>query len=325
MNLFMKTKLMTDSELLQVTMTVSKTEKVATLELLRYLVQVDERRAYATLACSSLFEYVNKILGYSEAQTSERVNSVRLMRSHPGVEKKIESGELSMSTASQVQRFFRQEKKVGNPVTEKAAHELIEELAGKSKREVEKKLLSKSTTDALAGSEKVREVSDALTELKFIIPEVTYQKLQEVKNLIGNESLKEIFDQALDSLLEQTKKKKGLSPKPTLPAKEKEVNETTKGGSADQKTHSRFISIHTKRAVSMRSGHQCEFIEEATGARCESKHRLEFDHYPIPYALGGSNEASNLRHACRAHNLKSAMQVGLGLSTHFLKNWTHRD
>jgi hypothetical protein len=60
----MNTKTWSDSELLQKTEVVSKTEKEATLELLKYLVQVDERRAYAILACSSLFEYVNKILGY---------------------------------------------------------------------------------------------------------------------------------------------------------------------------------------------------------------------------------------------------------------------
>jgi hypothetical protein len=49
----MKTNRLSDSELLIKTDAAAKNEKEATLDLLKYLVQVDERRAYATLACSS--------------------------------------------------------------------------------------------------------------------------------------------------------------------------------------------------------------------------------------------------------------------------------
>ena len=54
-----------------------------------------------------------KILGYSETQAAERVNSVRLMRAIPEVEAKIKTGSLSMTTASLVQRHLKQEKRAG--------------------------------------------------------------------------------------------------------------------------------------------------------------------------------------------------------------------
>ena len=131
----------TDEELLSLTKLASQNEKQATFELLKYLVQVDERRAYCRLSCSTLFEYVVKVLGYSESQATERVNSVRLIRTIPSVETKIESGELSLTTASQVQRFVRMEKKSGNPVSCIRVEEIVNACSGQSKREVEKTLL----------------------------------------------------------------------------------------------------------------------------------------------------------------------------------------
>ena len=306
----------TDEKLLILTKRAAQKEKQSTLELLQYLIQVDERRAYATLSCSSLFEYVVKVLGYSESQAAERVNSVRLMRTIPEVEDKIKEGSLSMTTASQVQRHLRQEKKAGNPLNQTETLELIESCVGQSKREVEKTLLSQTSQEAKIMQEKIREVTPELTELKFLVSESTFQKLNEVKNLVGNESIQIIFDQALDALIEKSKKKKGRatahatsqvteSVPATLPAKEK-----SKKAKASSQERSRFISIHDKRFINQRAGDQCEHVDPITQIRCTSRYRLELDHIH-PFTLGGSNAASNLRLLCRAHNLKAAMEAGL--------------
>jgi len=271
-----------------------------------------------------------KILGYSETQAAERVNSVRLMRAIPEVEAKIKTGSLSMTTASLVQRHLKQEKRAGNSLSQTAALELIESCSGQSKRDVEKTLLSQASAEAKGMREKVREVTPQLTELKFFIPESTFQKLSEVKNLIGNESLQEIFDQGLDALIHESQKKKGrvkVSDKIKDPIKDKEetvhersemVKPTSSTLPAKEEAtiptppssyRSRFISIHTKRIISARSGDQCEHVDPKSKIRCTSRHLLELDHIH-PYALGGSNEASNLRFTCRTHNLKAAMEAG---------------
>jgi hypothetical protein len=337
----MKKNDLSDQELLQKTEVAAKNETDATLELLKYLVQIDERRAYATLACSSLFEYVNKILGYSEMQTSERVNSVRLMRAVPEAKLKIQAGHLSMSTASKVHRFLKQEQKGGKPKSNDETIAIIEKCSGQSKREVEKTLFAQSSDEALVLKEQIRTVSDSLTEIKFLISDSTFDKLQEVKNLIGNDSLKDLFDQALDALLAQTKKKKGMEPKCTFPGKldsasvsevcpqfhvkpaqASEKEERVGDNDEENKTHgkvlsresatrSRFIPISIKRVIISRSGNQCEFIDEKTKQRCTSKYQLQFDHYPIPFAQGGKNDAANLRNACFQHNQKWAMEAGL--------------
>jgi hypothetical protein len=56
-----------------------------------------------------------------------------------------------------------------------------------------------------------------------------------------------------------------------------------------------------------RDGVQCTFVAE-NGRRCEARAFLELDHAE-PKALGGTNEAENLRVRCRAHNQLWAEQV----------------
>jgi hypothetical protein len=315
----MHKNILSDSELLFKTEHAAKTEKYATLELLRYLVQVDERRAYATRECSTLYAYVLTVLGYSEKESNERVNAVRLMRNIPDAENKIANGQLSMTTAARVQQFLNVEKKVGNEFSGAEAAVLVEICSGQSKRKLEKTLLGQSSNEAIIiQKECIKEVSVEYTELKFLIPDSTFQKLAEIKNLIGNESLKDIFDLALDSLLEHTKKKKGITArkvtapgKPELKIDSNQNSETKPTAVKTAYTPSRFIPIDVKRTISIRSGNQCEFIDPKTQKRCSSQYKLELDHYPIPFARGGTNEVSNLRHACRQHNLRHAMDVGL--------------
>jgi hypothetical protein len=66
------------------------------------------------------------------------------------------------------------------------------------------------------------------------------------------------------------------------------------------------ISRAVRREVFARDGERCTFAD-AEGHRCESRTRLEVDHI-VPRALGGSDDAPNLRVVCRAHNRLRAEQ-----------------
>ena len=218
----MKQNRLSDQDLLTQTFIAAQTEKKATLQLLEYLAEVDERRLYTLKSCSTLFEYLVKELKYSEMQSSERVNAVRLMRAVPEVKEKMEVGDLSISTAAQVQRFIVAEKKAsGQTFTQEQKSVLIETCSDKSKREVEKTLFSlQSDPTHIQQKEKIRVVSGEMTELKFLISDSTFQKLEEAKNLIGNQSLETLFDQALSALIQSEMKKKGRVEKSTFPGKE---------------------------------------------------------------------------------------------------------
>src|SRR4029078_11301566 len=61
------------------------------------------------------------------------------------------------------------------------------------------------------------------------------------------------------------------------------------------------IPAATRREVFARDGERCTYLD-SDGRRGESRTRLELDHVQ-PRALGGSDDAANLRIRCRPHNL----------------------
>lgn len=70
----------------------------------------------------------------------------------------------------------------------------------------------------------------------------------------------------------------------------------------------RRIPVAVKDAVWRRDAGRCTFVGP-DGERCPESARLEYDHI-VPWALGGrSDEASNLRLACRTHNALEARRV----------------
>lgn len=67
-------------------------------------------------------------------------------------------------------------------------------------------------------------------------------------------------------------------------------------------TRDRHIPRRVKDAVWLRDGGRCTFTGRS-GRRCRERGGLEFDHL-IPFALGGrSDDPSNIRLLCKAHNL----------------------
>jgi 5-methylcytosine-specific restriction endonuclease McrA len=63
---------------------------------------------------------------------------------------------------------------------------------------------------------------------------------------------------------------------------------------------SRHIPAAVRRAVYARDKGRCTFVD-ASGRRCNERHRLEFDHRQ-PFGRGGDHSVGNLRLLCRAHN-----------------------
>jgi hypothetical protein len=75
------------------------------------------------------------------------------------------------------------------------------------------------------------------------------------------------------------------------------------------KQPSRYIEAKVRRRLWFRSQGQCEWRHPITNERCTSRFRLQFDHYPIPFAKGGPSTEKNLRHVCRAHNARHAVEA----------------
>jgi hypothetical protein len=83
----------------------------------------------------------------------------------------------------------------------------------------------------------------------------------------------------------------------------------TEAGPAPPKRSVRpgYVSRPVRREVFARDREQCTYVD-ADGHRCPARGLLELDHVH-PSALGGCDDAANLRVRCRAHNALYAEQV----------------
>jgi 5-methylcytosine-specific restriction endonuclease McrA len=102
----------------------------------------------------------------------------------------------------------------------------------------------------------------------------------------------EVIEAALDALLAQAAKRKGLTDRP---------RKMPRVGKGDD------IPAHVKRAVWARDGGCCQWRLESGGI-CGSTYQLEFDHRRAR-ALGGPPTIENIRLLCKFHNQCAARQT----------------
>ena len=154
---------------------------------------------------SSMFELLTKHYGYSEGSADRRLSAMRLSRDVPGVVQAIEAGRLTLSTASQVQHFFRAERKLGKSYTPEQKAKLTHQFEGMSRRECERELLALSPESVLP-KERERAVTPTETEIRFIMNDrlrVKFEKLRELFSHHGPLSYAELIERLADQALKK--------------------------------------------------------------------------------------------------------------------------
>ena len=106
-------KALSNYELLSRTKSLVQKERETHIQALRHLREIESRKLYFSQGFSSLFDYAVRELGYSEGAAFRRIKAMRLCRDLPEAEEKLQSGKLSLSSASQLQNFFEKQKKAG--------------------------------------------------------------------------------------------------------------------------------------------------------------------------------------------------------------------
>jgi len=127
--------------------------------------------------------------------------------------------------------------------------------------------------------------------VQFTLDQAGLDLLQQVQDLLGHEvprgDLAEVFVRALKAYAAVLEKQRhSATENPRTPRR--------------QKSGSRHVAAHVKRAVRKRDKGQCTYVSES-GHRCEARSDLHYDHIQ-PYARGGDATVSNVRLRCNAHN-----------------------
>ena len=92
-----------DDELLFRTRELARHETELTIVTIQHLDEIERRGLYDTRGYPSLFEYAVRELHYSKGCAWRRIMVMKLCRAVPGIADKLRSGELNLTTASQLQ------------------------------------------------------------------------------------------------------------------------------------------------------------------------------------------------------------------------------
>jgi hypothetical protein len=325
---------LTSAELIAKTQSLVTEERRITLELIDALREIERRMIFAELGYGSLYEFATRHLGLSEGSAQRRIQAMRLIRDIPDARDKLEAGELSLSNAAKVQTFWRDERLRGR-THDKAA--IITQVSGLSQRDCERKL--HEISPRAVPDESVRIVSPTERELRIVVDEALYQKLERIRGLLAHASpgvnLAGLLDVMADLALARLERRRGLGEarpeqkraergqqgwgllqeQPELTPSEPKQSDSNHTAAVQTKKLPSGKRVALPRALQRqvwaKAQGRCEYSHQ--GQRCESRYRLEIDHR-TPLALGGSNDPSNLRLLCRTHNQYEAHVRGVGLN-----------
>ena len=318
----MNLKSLTNVELNNQLQTLAKSERKITHEILLHINEVESRRLFAQLGLGSTLDYLVKECHYSESSAYRRIQAARLLKVVPEVSSKIVTGQINLTQLSKVQSLIQQQEKLSkSKVALETKQELLQKIENQNSFQTEK-LIAKELNIIIQERDVVKVQQDDSVFVSLKISKEQNEKLSEVKSLMShvnpNPTLAEVFEFLSDFYIA---KKKGLKKSQsqkvmthTKLLKKKVLRNSLTGHiiSKDEnaKQHRRgvfqrsHIPSSIKNAVKHFANHQCEFQDDKTGRRCESKHQLEIDH-KIPKAKGGGDCISNLRVLCKQHNLQS--------------------
>lgn len=195
---------LTDDCLLQETKKLVRRERECTTILLHHLREIERRKLFSDLSCTSLFDYCTRILGYSEGSAQRRILAARLLNELPELDVKIESGSLSLINIASAASFFKQES-IRAP---EMKIRVLGQLENLSKSNCERKLLELSGKPLSAREDK-RWVSAETMKVSMLLSGETVQRLEEVRNFVGrNVSNEKLISLMARITIERLKKKK---------------------------------------------------------------------------------------------------------------------
>src|SRR3989338_7200483 len=175
-------------------------ERELLTQVLKHLKEVEERKYYLEMGFPSLFAFAMAELGYSEDEAHRRIQAMRLLRSVPQVEEKLNNGEISLTVASKVQGYFRNEEKNKN-LSRSEKLDFLKQFEGVSARDCDKKLAVIAPESSLP-----REMARIITEEKILLQFIADQELmrgiEKLKGLLFHQNPEVRLDKLFQKLVE---------------------------------------------------------------------------------------------------------------------------
>lgn len=262
-------------------------EDALLVDVLEHILEFDRRQLYLPLGFPSLYSYLTQVLRYSNGEAYRRIEAARLMRSVPEARREVASGRLNLTTMTEVRTAIKtKEKLTGKTLMLNERRDFVRSVLGCTKEEAQRNLAEKIPELASIFEERRREHRDGSLEVTLLFQLAQRQRLERARDILASLGPMPKMADAIDRLSEFYLKKKDLT-------------RSHLAGEVTLRQGPR-ISYSLRRAIFRRDKGSCQF-KKPDGALCGSRYQIEIDHI-VPVSAGGTNEVSNLRCLCRAHN-----------------------
>lgn len=315
-------KILSDQVIHQHMLETSQKERELTLIMISLIEEASRRKFYLDLGFATLYDYLTLGLKYSSGAAMRRISCARLAKEIPEIKTQILDGTLTLSNVSQVEQYIRNEAKHDHVMSTEEKKEVLKIVAGKSVRQAESTLGQLSSAPEHHLKDKVKTVNSTLVQVTFSATPEFMNQLEECQGLLGHRmpgaTIGEILAEMMKFGIAGLRKQKFKVKETEHEGQEPLVFEQKGKQEAGSVTEDNFISgvgnnsadyipAAVKRAVSQRDRGRCVVVNPLTGKVCGSQAKVEFDHYPIPKAMGGPSTVDNLRLACSKCNLLHAV------------------
>lgn len=263
-------------------------ERKITHEILVLINLALEGRAYLELGYSTMFDWLTKGFGYSNASAFRRIEAARLLNDVPEAGAQLKDGRINLSTLSQVQTVIRAQEKIsGVKVSLKLKKQIVEKIENRSSLSTEQFLTSVFPDTVTAIHQERRTVIDEnQTRHQMNLPTQATADLSRLKEVLSH-----IFPFATDADIISYA-----------------LRDLVKRKDPQEKILRQKAKVGAKLATFKKSNFRCTYKDPKTGVVCGTRYQLQVDHIK-PRALGGTDDPDNLRILCRQHNLWVAEKI----------------
>ncbi|MCC6137066.1 MAG: HNH endonuclease [Bdellovibrionaceae bacterium] len=311
---------LSDTQLLADFEKLVRTERKITHQILRCIAEIDKRRLFEA-SSASLFEYLVKKYGYSPGAATRRIDGARLLREIPEVASKIESGVVSLSQISQVQRASRDVKKRTNQiVSPEKKREILLKIEDSTQKESEK-IIAQILDIPIVLAEKIMVHKNDSVTVTLNFSKEQMEILEQVQNMaahcVPSKNWSELFSYLAKKELSRRTSQRKVKNKTKVKANESTTISLKTHPTTDdtkifksQESQRKIASSPRNQRVALSAQvrktllhprAQCAHIDKNSGQQCLSRRFLQIDHIQS-WSREGTNAQENLQVLCGVHN-----------------------
>ena len=302
---------MTNAELEIELKKASTDERILTKRIVELVAEALRRRLWAGRGYSSAHRWLVGEFGYSDSSAVRRLDAARVLVDVPEVAEKIATGALTLASLSQLQStFHREEKRTGEKLTAELKKEVVRKIENQSSAATARTVAAEFPEVSKAPRESLRPAGANEWTLTVGLDAEQKAALDRARELLSHSHPGATWAEVIAHLANEHARRVD----PVARAERRATREMPQGFTATEDRPPPTVGRlprAVRDSVLAKAGGACEFADPQTGARCGSRVRVEADHV-LPRALGGTDEASNLRCLCAQHNrCMSERELGL--------------